>query len=107
MRFNAAAYKALVTLGQDSDFLLITTYDLDSGKHYVGFDFTRYVLSIPDTGITIPEGRQATFREELRCFDRASAATALPRQKEEDFIREKLQEAYGGSARIEVSRLMK
>jgi hypothetical protein len=105
MKLNAAGYKVIVTVGQESDFVLVTTYDLDTGKHYVGFDFSRCVLSIPDTGISIPEGRQATFREELRCFDRASAATAISRQKEDDFIRQKLQEAYGSSVKIDITRL--
>lgn len=105
MKLNVTGYKAVVTVNGDSDFVLVTTYDLDPNKNHVGFDFSRCVLSIPDTDISIPTGRQATFREELRLFDRASAVTAVDRSQEEGFIRQKLEETYGSSATITITRL--
>ena len=105
MRLNTVTYRAIITIGQASDLIVVDAYNLDTGGRFVGFEFTRKSSSISNDGISMPGSGEATFTEELRCLEKAFDTTELPREREVEFIQEKLQEAYGASATIEVSRV--
>jgi hypothetical protein len=99
-------YRGEVTLkdqrGKASHFI-----DVEEGAMgNTEFHFERIVYNLDDDKkFRIPEMRSATFKEQLRSLNKASAITRVQNSQFEKFIESMLKEAYPEAGDIEIEEL--
>jgi hypothetical protein len=101
MKIEPKFYRAHVQAGQESAALICMTYYLDNSKQFSGVEFYEVVFTTY-TQFSIPSSRMATFQEELRALHQAAATFSGDRSIEIQFITERIKEAYGSNAQIDV-----
>lgn len=100
MKIEPKFYKAYVVTLAGNATVICVTYNLDSAKQFVGIEYYEFVLTLPDSGLSIPSSRQANFTEELRVLHNAASTFEGPRNRDQAHIEAKLSEAYGSDAKI-------
>ena len=83
MKIEPKFYRVRVDAGRRGGAgLVCVTYNLDTGKRFVGIEYYELVWSFEDENLSIPSSRQATFKEELRVLHQAASTYEGPRTVE-------------------------
>lgn len=96
-------YLISLTTAQASAVLTCCVYFLDSRETQRGFEFFQKISSFPWRGL--PDGRQATFAEELLATNFAAHANSDPIQSDEAVIETCLKKTFGGTAILKIRKL--
>lgn len=80
----------------------VETYRSGETNEYLAFDFRRYSPASDYGNLSIPSNRVANFQEQLRVLNNATVVSKSDRNQEVSIIKNKLEEAYGETAKIDV-----
>ena len=84
--------------------IIVQTYR--KGLDQVALAFSVKMSSFDDSAIQTPPGDEPfSFRQQMRLCREGATTYQGPRQQELDFIRQKLKEAYGELAEVEVQEI--
>jgi len=101
-RINPLLYQVVVNTPKGGAGHYVTTYHLDQDGEFVGFDYLRLTYTLEDSASTPQDD---SFREQLRSLDEAHDAAQVPREQEEERIREMMHQAYGADAQVQINQL--
>jgi len=99
MKLNEVTYRAVVNMDETSAVVRITVYDSGEDKGMVCFDFVRTVRSLPNTDST-PSSRSVGFEQTFLAL-----VVQQDRNKESQFITDRLQVIYGTSASVAITKM--
>jgi len=102
MKIDPTFYRVQVSDGASAAALILIAYNLDAGKRFLGIEFYQLTSCFDNSQLSIPSGRQATFREALRVLGQSADAEAIARTQEVSRIESKVKEAYGASASVQI-----
>jgi hypothetical protein len=75
---NQQAYIARVSKVDQSDTIVVISYDLDFFGRFSGYEFFKIITALKAPRLEIPSERRATFKEELLILDKAVHAAEMP-----------------------------
>ncbi len=94
IKSDIRAFKIVVDNRENCATLICVTYRIGTIGDFYGAEFYQLVTTFDNSTFSIPNSRSATFQEELRVTSKAFAIAPEQRQNVENWIRNKMQEAY-------------